>query len=225
MDIKRLAKFGVKAFPSTINLIQRQRLKPIGLRRFNIEVTEVCDGNCIYCNIHEKDCLQELTSEILRKGLKPRKLFSKVQSIGVTGGEPFLHKDLVGLCQTLKSICPQSHLILVTNGLRPEATLKTMLELREIDPKIRIGVSIDGFSKSDGIQRGNPNHYEKAWKTYQLLKENDFPIGIGSVVTSINKGEIVSFSKHMQHLGVDHGVMTVNTSSTCLLYTSPSPRD
>ena len=94
--IKSALSYGLKTMPSIRNLVYRKLKKPLAIKRFNIEVTELCDGNCIYCEIHNKEHCNQLDVETLN-GLKPSFLFEGVTEIGITGGEPFLHPNLVSI--------------------------------------------------------------------------------------------------------------------------------
>jgi len=195
------------------NLFLRRLYRPIKIQRFNYEVTRLCNGRCAYCGIWKtKDVSDELSLQELEDGLKPVELFRSVEEIGITGGEPFLRKDLVDLCQLLKEICPNSSLGLVTNGLQPKLVLEKMKEIREFEPNVHIGVSIDGFGYVDSILRGNPKHCELAWETVELLKEEGFSVGVGSVVTSLNIDIMLDFKRFCQKKGVPHDVMTANFS-------------
>lgn len=197
---------------SVKNLISRRFSLPLTIHQFTFEVTRRCSGRCLYCSIWETKNHDEVTSEEVSNGLKPRELFKNVEAIGITGGEPFLRDDLVDLCQTLLEICPKADLGLVTNGLHPKRVLKAMEEIRSFHPSIHICVSIDGFAYSDGVLRGNPKHSELAWETVELLKEQRFPVTIGSVVTSVNIDEIFKFKRFCSLRNVPHGIMTANIS-------------
>ncbi len=199
---------------SAKNLIFRRIGLPVKIQRINFEVTKMCNGHCIYCDIWKKkpDPKEEITIQEVYDGLQPRSLFKHVEEIAPTGGEPFLRKDLVDLCQILKEICPNASFGMVTNGLLPDLVLKKMVELREIDPLVNIGVSLDGFAHSDTLQRGNARHCELAWQTVELLKNEGFKPSVGSVVTSINIDEMLNFRNFCWMRNLGHGLVTANPS-------------
>ena len=68
----------IKTFPSTIQL----------------PVTYKCNFNCKMCGMHNLIHKDDYSTKELEQILKD-KLFSKVTSIGLNGGEPFLRSDLV----------------------------------------------------------------------------------------------------------------------------------
>lgn len=202
-----------RLFTSPKNIVLRNFALPLKIQTFNFEITRRCSGNCLYCSIWQEKSFDELTINEVREGLAPRSLFRNVEMIGITGGEPFLRRDLVDLSHVIKEICPNASLSLVTNGLHPDIVLKMMMEIREFDPNVAIGVSIDGFEFSDGILRGNSKHSELAWKTIDLLNEEGFNLRIGSVITRLNIDEMLDFQHFCRDIKkIPHCVMTANLS-------------
>jgi Fe-coproporphyrin III synthase len=213
MQLSDIIRLPWTACVSTRNLLYRQREKALPLHNFNFEVTRRCNGNCTYCNIWKSKPEKEITADELREGLKPLSLFKSVKSIGITGGEAFLRNDLVELVEALKEICPRADFGFVSNGLQPELILKKMLEIREI-ADASIGISIDGFSEDDAKQRGNPRHYELAWKTVDLLMSEKIPFQIGSVITPFNLPSAKKFREYCwERAGVESGLMIANVSN------------
>jgi radical SAM protein with 4Fe4S-binding SPASM domain len=197
------------------HLLRRHLLRPIRIESFNFEVTRRCNGRCTYCNIWRTPSKPELElkPDEIREYLKPAKLFSRVQLIGVTGGEPFLRSDLVDLCQALREACPNAHLGFVTNGLNPELTVDTLLKIRsEVDPKLVCGVSIDGFSDYDAATRNDSRHYNSAWKTVFLLSYYGIPVGIGSTLTESNIHVAPHFKRWVEARGIPYAFEIASTS-------------
>jgi Fe-coproporphyrin III synthase len=213
MRLSEIIKLPWMVCNSTRNLLYRQIGKPLPIHSFNFEVTRFCNGSCTYCNIWKSKPENEITADELREGLKPLSLFKSVKSIGITGGEAFLRNDLVDLVQALKEICPRADFGFVSNGLQPELVLRKMLEIRKI-ADASIGISIDGFPEDDAKQRGNPRHYELAWKTVDLLRSENIPFQIGSVITPFNLSSAKKFREYCwERVGVESGVTIANVSS------------
>jgi MoaA/NifB/PqqE/SkfB family radical SAM enzyme len=201
-----LNKFTVfpKIMYSLRNLAVRQFGYPIKIYRFTFEVTRKCNGQCIYCNIWKTRINGEITIQELKDGLKPVELFHSVKVIMITGGEPFLRMDLVDVCHTLREICPKATFVIPTNGLLPDLVIEKMQEIREIDKNVGILVSIDGLKSIDAIQRGNPQHYDLAWKTAELLKAGGFEPSIFSMITSLNIDTTLDFRHICEERGFSH---------------------
>ena len=206
-------KYLKRFLASPRNLILRKFALPTEILSFNFEVTRKCSGKCLYCSIWRDKPSDEISIDEVRKGLNPKSLFKNVEVIEITGGEPFLRKDFVELCHALKEICPRATLGLVTNGLHPKLVLSKIKEIQKFDPKVSIGVSIDGFAHSDGILRGNPKHSDLAWETIRQLQKEGFDVGVGSVVTRLNINEMMEFRRFcLEEKGVRHAVMSANYS-------------
>lgn len=213
MRLSDIIRLPWTACVSTRNLLYRQIGKPLPIYNFNFEVTRLCNGNCTYCNIWKSKPEKEITADELREGLKPLSLFKSVKSIGITGGEAFLRNDLVELVQALKEICPGAGFGFVSNGLQPELLLRKMLEIRKI-VDASIGISIDGFPENDAKQRGNPRHYELAWRTVDLLMSEKIPFQIGSVITPFNLPYAKKFREYCwERASVESGLTIANVSS------------
>lgn len=209
MSLKTLI---LRSLASPKNLVLRHFSIPISINRFNFEVTRICNGHCIYCNIWKEKPEDQITVSDVKEGLKPRSLLAEVDRIQITGGEPFLRADIVELCQILKEICPKASFAFETNGLRPDLALKYLLEVREFDPKVLVNVSIDGFHLIDAILRGDKRHYKLAWKTVSLLRREGFHVGVGSVVTRLNIHDISRFHNFCEEKGITHNWYVVSTS-------------
>ena len=197
------------------NIVLRKMLVPSPIDQFNFEVTRRCNGHCFYCNIWKEHIENgsEISPQDLKRGLRPYRLFRKVRSIGLTGGEPILRTDLLEVISELHEICPRARFGLVTNGLLPERFLKMVQEASKLlKNPVAVGISLDGFSHTDCIQRGNPKHSELAWKTYNLLKENGIAAGFESTLTKLNIGEMAAFREGLLSVGSSHAFVIAATS-------------
>ncbi|MEM2931138.1 MAG: radical SAM protein, partial [Thermoproteota archaeon] len=207
--------WAAKTIQVLVNLAKRQMLVPMPIQSFNFEVTRRCNGRCTYCNIWRTPSRveDELKPDEVRELLKPRKLFASVSTIGVTGGEPFLRRDLVELCQALKEVCPNARIGLVTNGLLPGLVENTVRRiLTEVCSDVSCGVSIDGFPAADGYTRGDVNHYRLAWETARRLRRLGVAMGIGSTLVDANIDEALEFKRFVQSLGYDYAFEIASTS-------------
>lgn len=194
------------------NLYKRSNGITMPVEYIQIEVTDKCNGRCLYCDIWKDQKGREVTPEFILKNFNPPELFESVKEIALTGGEVFLHSNLKGLVKALKQVCPNTSVGAVTNGLLPDLILKTALELKEIIPSFHMGISIDGFSEVDGILRGNDQHFTKAWETAIQLKDHGIITGIGSTVTNINLNRLYEFREFCLENGFGHCIHTLNYS-------------
>lgn len=130
-----------------------------------IAVTYKCNARCIMCNIWKDNAKDELVPDDLLK------LPTSLQDINITGGEPFLRKDIVEIVEKITAKNPKIRLIFSSNGLLTEQIVNSMREIKKINPKSGIGISIDGIGDIHSEVRGIDNAYEKALNTIKELKK------------------------------------------------------
>jgi MoaA/NifB/PqqE/SkfB family radical SAM enzyme len=112
----------------------------------------------------------------------------------------------------LKTVCPNAQFSMVSNGLATERILSVMTELRRVDKNVTISISIDGLEETDSLLRGDPTHFQKAWKTVHALRAKGFSVCIGSMVTPKNIDELERLSDECVAHGIKHILMVVNKS-------------
>src|SRR5690349_11887398 len=74
-----------------------------------IAVTYKCNSKCIMCNIWKEQPQNELSSHDFLK------LPKTLKDINITGGEPFLRKDLVDIAYNLTMLNPEVRLVFSSN--------------------------------------------------------------------------------------------------------------
>jgi len=165
---------------------------PKKIYHINFAVTYECNSRCKHCNIWRK-CKEN--TKIIEKELKlteVEKTFEKsqylncIQSIGITGGEPFLRKDLTDLCGFFIKKFPNAAISIPTNALMPDLVIAELEKIiNTFGPEINIflSISLDGIGKTHDEIRGMPGNYSRVLKLIDLIKEK---------VPSINRG--ISFT-------------------------------
>lgn len=151
----------------------------MNLREIVISITDNCNSRCIMCNIWKKENKKEFDNRLLSQ------LFRSLKNINITGGEPFLRRDIPEVVEKIKNICPDSRIVITTNGILTELILKDMREILKIEPKVALRVSLDGLGDIHDRVRGLPGAYNNVIRTVKLLKE----IGVkdlGIHITLIN---------------------------------------
>lgn len=155
-----------------------------------IYVTDRCNLKCLHCNVNSSPtCGQFLSLEKLQH------FFSSLEyspdSINITGGEPFLHRDL----PEIASICATKveNLSLSTNGL----VLRTKM-LREIEGKVKeINISLDGDRIAHDEIRGEGT-FESTLRNLFVFSEYQFVLNINLTVNSFNIDYVHDFSQELK---------------------------
>ncbi|WP_028895231.1 radical SAM protein [Syntrophorhabdus aromaticivorans] len=164
-----------------------------------------CNSRCKTCNIYKKQCEEFTLGE-----------WSRVfESLGnapfwttISGGEPFLNKDLHLFANMLYDICSPSIINIPTNGLlrdRISGVVKDMaVHCKNAD--IVINVSIDELGDLNDVIRGIPGSYDRAVETFKSLKGLALPnlsVGIHTVISVYNVGRIPDIYEGLHGLNPD----------------------
>ncbi len=150
-----------------------------------IAVTYNCNSRCTMCDIWKIKNSPEIAVAELKK------LPTSLLDINVSGGEPFLRKDLPGIILALKETCPQARIIISSNGFATALILERMRKILEIIPKIGVAISIDGIGERHNEIRGIPNGFNKAITTVKELKKLGMKnLRLGFTVTERNVNQL-----------------------------------
>lgn len=162
-----------------------------------ISLTDSCNLKCKYCNPQDNQhCFEKNMSQ--QQIINLVKLFSQIgiKKIRLTGGEPLLRKDLIGIVKGIKDIDGIDEITMTSNGLLLPEKLED-LKKAGLD---RINLSLDTFKREKfktitGIDGLN----EVLLSIEKLKKLNMVPIKINCVL--INKfnndeiGDFINFTK------------------------------
>ena len=143
--------------------------------KINLFLTYCCNQRCRICFIWKKYIEspklkdKELTKE--EWGRFFQNLGSNLYWLSISGGEPFIRKDLIDIIESISSK-NLSILGMNTNGILSEKILndtQTILKILPQKTKFFITVSLNGFKKTHNFVAGI-NSYDRAENTYALLK-------------------------------------------------------
>ncbi len=159
------------------NLVQPLRSEPGLPRAMHFISTHRCNARCVMCGIWKETGTraEELSPEVL-SGVLADRLFSAMEFVGISGGEPFLRDDLSDLCGVFLEKCTRiKRFSLTTNGL---LTGRMSTALPEIGERARgagalldVSVSVHGMGEMlDGIY-GVANAFAKIERTIEVLEE------------------------------------------------------
>jgi len=188
---------------STIKLVSKLPLywsfrtfgKPVLLPfNYTLSITYRCNSRCKTCYIwkiqHKIPQEMELTTEEWEQVLKS--LGDSPYWITISGGEPFLRKDLVEIISVINEYNKPKIINIPTNGILWKIIYektKEMLEILSPKTNLVINFSLDGIGKDHDEIRGMPNNYEflkKAYENVVKLKEKycNLVVGIHTVISS-----------------------------------------
>jgi len=138
-----------------------------GHRKALIKITERCNLKCAHCFVSSGKEGMDITLEDFQKYIIPALISSRVISVTLTGGEPFVHPNILEIIESIDragmtiSIC--------TNGYNIDKSIINELTKYK---NLTVNVSLDGFSeKSHGKFRGNEKSFNSTIETIKRLSE------------------------------------------------------
>ena len=155
---------------------------------YTVSVTYRCNSRCKTCNIW-KIKSPELSSEEYAKIFQ--KIGKSVYWVTISGGEPFLRKDLFDIVYAIYKYSKPKIINIPTNGLLYQEIPKVVNRIAKNCPKsnIVINVSIDEIGEKDDKIRGVKNAYDYAIRTVKALQKlnaDNVNVGIHSVISKFN---------------------------------------
>ena len=161
------------------------RMLPINL---TLSPSPRCNSRCLTCNIWMKR-EDELSLE------EWDRVFSSLGHapfwFTVSGGEPFMFKDLVPLCQSVYRHCRPGIINIPTNSLMYASIPAKVTEICESCPEsqVIINLSLDGVGEKHDRIRNVPGNFAKFEQNYRALRALKLPnlsIGVHSVISRFN---------------------------------------
>ncbi len=163
--------------------------------------TRRCDLSCRHCGIWQAEKREELDAARLEP-IIARGFFSKVDTVWLTGGEPFLRKDLAELAKVFRARLPGMRMLgIASNGYATERILGRLEELlAELDPGrhgLFLQLSVDGIGEIEDSIRGKAGVFAGVQATIagvNLLKkkypERKIELGFNCVIQKQNAGQL-----------------------------------
>lgn len=170
-----------------------------GQNHIAISLSDICNRRCSYCYVNKEklSCPKLVDTSILLNNLERLYNEHHFRLVTILGGEPSLYPNLVKIVESIAKI--GFELIIQTNG-----TLSTQ-KIREIHTyNIKaISYSLDSPNKSVNDRMRFPGSFELVQKGVNFCKEEKIPIRICSVVSKVNKHEIINLYNWCNNLEVE----------------------
>lgn len=168
-------------------------------------VTDYCNAKCSHCfywkNLNKRQ--DEMTLEQINKMIKSLK--TQLNMLVITGGEPFIRKDLYEICTAFYKINKTKRINIVTNGLLGTKILDTVTRLVTENPERRLTiiVSLDGLEETHNKIRRVPNIWKKDMDLINDLKKiaeqhSNLSLFVNLTMTKTNINEVKPLSKFVK---------------------------
>jgi len=173
-------------FRSSIGLLEQQGAPLVNLREIDINVTNTCNLECIYCSYSSRPAKSEpsLSRQSICKILDEAAEMGN-KAVHFSGGEPALRSDMHELIAYGASCGFKMRLL--SNG-----TLLSRPALQELwNSGLRqVMISLDGFECNHNLHRSNSGAYAKTIQAIENAALLGYDVRVNSVATTLNVDEI-----------------------------------
>jgi MoaA/NifB/PqqE/SkfB family radical SAM enzyme len=136
------------------------------------------------------------------------KLPSGLDFINITGGEPFLRKDIEEI--VAKALTKTKRLVISSNGYFTERTLKLF---KRFGNQVGIRISIEGLPAANDELRGVKNGFDHGLRTLTTLQGMGIAdIGFGMTVSDRNADDLIELYRLANAMGLEFATATTHNS-------------
>ncbi|OPY37886.1 MAG: pyrroloquinoline quinone biosynthesis protein PqqE [Methanoregula sp. PtaU1.Bin051] len=158
-------------------------------RKAVIRITDVCNAHCVHCFISAENHGESMSFENFRDFVLPRIKQCRVSNVTLTGGEPFLHPDILDIVQLLTREN-------IRTGICTNANIITddQIQTLSTNKNVHINASLHGFSP-DSHDRfmAKKGAFKKCISTIRQLSKYNLIQGI--LVTPNNFADVREYEK------------------------------
>lgn len=165
-------------------------------------VTYRCNAHCNMC-----DCYKDPTKPSEEITLDTIKKLPEMEFTNITGGEPFIRKDLPDIVRELYK--KTNRIVISTNGYFKDR----IIELCKEFPQVGIRISIEGLQETNDKIRGIPDGFNRGYGALKTLVEMGHKdVGFGMTVQDMNCEDLVPLYDISNELGMEFATATLHNS-------------
>ncbi|MBU1853446.1 MAG: radical SAM protein [Candidatus Omnitrophica bacterium] len=205
LDIKdvRIFKKDFDRFKSMVESkkisdVSHRKIPPRALRNIQLCLTYRCNLSCRHCYQSNHNAVGYMPLGLVKKALGEISRMHSIESVVLSGGEPFLHKDIFAIFESVSSLLDLGKRVRVcTNG-----TIFRPSEIRRIDNRMEFFVSLDGSTeKQNRIIRG-PGKFRATLRIIESLVNNGNVVIINFVVNRYTWKDMLKICSLGKKLGI-----------------------
>lgn len=180
------------------NLIKYKMFNALGFPKsypmnLTVGLSYRCNSRCKTCNIwRHKDFSKEMSLEEYEKIFKNFGK-NKIYLLILTGGEPFMHKNITEIATAAEKYLEPGTIIIPTNCILNDYIVTKVKEILHNCKKshITINLSVDEIGRKHDTIRGIKGNYKKVMNVFKQLKELEqiypnFDVSMHTVVSKFN---------------------------------------
>ena len=169
-------------------------------------VTSRCNCRCSFCFNLENVIAGKKEDELTLVNIKKiARSMRPLTQIVMSGGEPFLRRDLTEIVHAFYSLSGTRQITIPTNGALPDRIPSMVQEMLETCPNLflNINISIDGIGEDHDRARELPGCFDKLSETCHQLEEiretqDRLAINVQTVVMRQNASKIMDVVRYIQ---------------------------
>ncbi len=168
-----------------------------------IITTYRCNAKCNMCDVwhYPTKADEEITLNDIER------LPSGLRFINITGGEPFIRRDIEEIIKVIRS--KTDRIVISTNGFFTERIIK----LCEKYPDLGIRISTEGLQKTNDAIRKIPGGFDRTMRTLLILRRMGIKdIGFGMTVQEMNCKDLLPLYELSDALGYEFATATLHNS-------------
>lgn len=210
-----------RAVITPVNAFRLQRVQHLQTPEVLIfYVLDTCNLRCNHCfywkevdNPKEAHSLEQI--EKLARSLK-----EPLELLTLTGGEPFLRKDLVDIVHLFVKHTHVKRIHIASNGFTPEMNVQKIKDMLAIcgGTRITLQFSIDGFEDLHDRLRGRKGSFKNVCETVRMvnaIKDPRLAVSVATVIHQKNFSEFKAFKTFVnEELGVPLKVNVLRKTSS-----------
>lgn len=153
-----------------------------------INLTDLCNSRCSYCNIWKTDKKND-THTI---GMRDLSLFfddmgDNLVWLALSGGEVTLFSHFKEMIKETKRKCKKLRIVsFTTNGLNPDKALEFAKFVKDNNFDVIVSISLDGAEELHDQLRGVKGNYKKCMLLYEMLQRESIPVHFGITIGEKN---------------------------------------
>ncbi|MDY3947694.1 MAG: radical SAM protein [Ezakiella sp.] len=163
----------------------------------SVRINNFCDSKCRYCFSNSNHTKNEFLDYEFIERMFEELYLGGVRSLNITGGDPFVHKDIFKILKLATSY-----------DFNFQISTKKILSMEEINQLSEsrvshIQLSIDTYDDAINlINIGKEKYFFKQSKSISMLKKHGIDVEVNSVVFKDNISQLPEFLNILDDLGV-----------------------
>lgn len=163
-----------------------------------LNLTSICNSNCVYCEVRKLDASDNLNSERIEKLLEEAKDLG-IKKVYFSGGEPFMHPDIWKFIE--KTISLKLKLRIVSNGLTILNFDQQKIDLlKQIDG---LDISLESYDRDVHNKLRGGDFFDRTVNGIKKLRANDINITINTVLSNKNYSDLDKFLEFTKELNAN----------------------